>query len=552
MIQVIQTPEKESCLLGCDKISITYTLVGEEPVTVEIETSGVDNGKNYYGIEIDGFEIMYISWGDPIAEGFIWYISESPDFNVSQATLSLDTDCPFGVYTIEEGSVFEAFEVSSVCFISNWQAVHHPIKWQLQRKDAIVIGTSLATGGFTGKFKLELSTTPPTGVIVGINIDFYDTLGVKRSGIILDITGNFLTVSNTYIFGVVVEYSIFPDLYNNFYIETSILENGTTEIGTLRTIPNSDGSAVVDVHRVLKTKALYDNTYNYSSLTAIDTGMSGKYKLKFRENYNFTQQPYGDLTDFRYWSNSAKQIRDLYGSNMAEYVGNLSIPCKFLSVFERPTNFIKYPFSLSFIISGNFAKQIRKNENNGTYTFLTSTTLNTGAVNRLKVSDTATSVLIEYGVPDLFGAFIKQGNLTETKEIKINTKCLLNPVALSWLNTLGGREHWVFSYNQIHSIDTTIGATFEPYIQDLETERSNIFDLQRFEQPKITLGASVDIEDIKGLKTILSSICVELETAQGWVGVRPETGSFKVYESNGTTADIEFTIQLPYTNIQSR
>jgi hypothetical protein len=117
---------------------------------------------------------------------------------------------------------------------------------------------------------------------------------------------------------------------------------------------------------------------------------------------------------------------------------------------------------------------------------------------------------------------------------------------------LGGREHWVFKYNQIHSIDTSIGATFEPYIQDLETERSNIFDLERFEQPKITLGASVDIEDIKGLKTILSSICVELETAQGWVGVRPETGSFKVYESNGTTADIEFTIQLPYTNIQSR
>jgi hypothetical protein len=540
MIEVIQTPKQQECITGCETITITYTLNGEDSQTV----NAVFIDEEYRIIDFLFGNDLVINYED--GEWHVFY-----NFSL-QAYLETFESCPFGDYTIQIESIFESFIIENFCFDSNWQAVHHPIKWQLQRKDALVISTSLATGGFTGKFKLELSTTPPIGVVVGIEIDFYDSLGVKRSGIILDITGNFLIVSNTYVFGVVVEYVIFPNLYKNYYIETSVLENGTTEIGTLRTIPNSIGLAFVDVHRVLKTKALFENNYNYTSLTAIDAGMSGKYKLKFRACYNFTQQPYGDLTSFEYWSNSAKQIRDLYGSNMAEYVTNIYIPCKFLSVFERPTNFIGYPFSLSYIISGNFAKQIRKNENSGSYTFLTTTTLNTGAVNRLKVSDTATTVLIEYGVPDGFGGFIKQGDLTETKQIKINTQCLLNAVCLSWLNTLGGREHWVFKYNQIHSIDTSIGATFEPYIQDLETERSNIFDLQRFEQPKITLGASVDIEDIKGLKTILSSICVELETAQGWVGVRPETGSFKVYESNGTTADIEFTIQLPYTNIQSR
>ena len=539
MIEVIQAPEQEVCLIGCDTISVTYQLVGEEPVTVEVESSGTFDGKNLYEFSLSG--TVRIRW-DIAADK--WFITKSG----LQGTLDSDTPCPFGTYTIEEGSIFEAFEVASVCFTSKWQAVEHPIKWQLQRKDALVDEKDTISGGFV---RLQLSDTPPTGVVVGTNVIYYKPDGGTINGIITLIAVNNLILNVIESGTILGGFVIFPSLYSNYYIETSILENGTTEIGTLRTIPNSDGSAVVDVHRVLKTKALYDNTYNYTSLTALDLGMSGKYKLKFRACYNFIQEAYGDLTSFAYWSNSAKQIRDLYGSNMAEYVGNLTTPCKFLSVFERPTNFIGYPFSLSYIFGGDFAKQLRKNENS-TYTFLTTTTLNTGAVNRLLVSDTATSVSIEYGIPDGLGGFIKQGDLTETKEIKINQTCLNNPVALSWLNTLGGREHWVFSYNQIHSIDTSIGATFEPYIDDLQNARSNVFDLERFEQPKITLGASVDIEDIKGLKTILSSICVEVETTSGWIGVRPETGSFKILETKGTTADIEFTIQLPYTNIQSR
>ena len=36
MIEVIQAPEQEVCLIGCDTISVTYQLVGEEPVTVEV------------------------------------------------------------------------------------------------------------------------------------------------------------------------------------------------------------------------------------------------------------------------------------------------------------------------------------------------------------------------------------------------------------------------------------------------------------------------------------------------------------------------------------
>lgn len=550
MIDIINSPDKDVCIIGCDTISVTYTLVGEEPVTVEVGVSTFEpivNGKNRYDFNVVEELNGALAWNIDLGVGASWFYSDSDNI----AILSQDTECPFGTYTIEEGSLFESFSVEPVCFTSKWQAVHHPILWRLQRKDAIVTSTGFATGDFLGKFKLELSTTPPYAVMVGINIDFYDTLGVKRSGIILDITGNFLTVSNTYIFGVVVEFVIFPNLYNNYYIETAVMDNGTNEIAVLRSTPLANGQANVDVHSALKTLATYENNYNYSSVTAVDSGLSGKYKLKFRECYNFTKQAYGSLTDFHYWSNSAKQIRDLYGSNMGEYVGNINVPCKFLSVFDKPTNFIGFPFSLSYILGGDFSRKLRKNEN-GVTTEITSALINNGSLNRLKINDTTTAVKIEYSSGTLLDPFTYGGDITETKVIKINSECIQNAVALSWLNTLGGREHWVFGYNQTHGLETSQGATFEPYISDLENSRSNIFDIEKFAQPNITLGATVDIEDIEGLKTILYSVCVEMYVNGKWIGVRPQTGSFVIRESRDTNADIELTIALPFINIQTR
>jgi hypothetical protein len=537
MIEVIKTPEisLNECSL-CDTILVTYTLVGEKPVTVEV---GKDEFGRYNFLigETLNSQIRFVS-----GLGSWIFLVVSIEVSGTQATLLEDTPCPFGTYTIEEGSIFESFSVAPAeCYTSKWSAVHHPIKWELQRKDAEVIGTTANSG----LFRLELSAAPPTGVQIGTAIDFYDTLGVKRSSVVNDISGNFIRVSTTIVFGVIVEFVIFPTLYNNYYIETQV-EN----IGLIRTIPNPQGKATIDVSAWLRTQTAFENTYNYTNLTAIDLGQSGGYRLRFRENYNFQIGTFGSYTSKFYWSNSAKQIRDAYGSNMIEYVTNLNAPVKFLSVFNRPTNFLGFPFSLSWINGGNYTKLIRRNENNGTYTALGSITSGSGAVQRLKVSDVCESVLIEYGFGGLF--FMYQGELTETKQIKINQTCLERPLAVSWLNTLGGREHWVFSYNQIHTLDTQSGATYQPNIDNLETATSNIFDLQKFAQPKISVGANVDIEDIEGLKSILYSICVEIKTAQGWIGVRPETGSFKILETKDTKATIEMTFVLPDINIQTR
>jgi hypothetical protein len=99
----------------CDTISVTYTLIGGEPVTVEVEKVGESEGKPLYEFQIDELTVS-LGWGTdgtlpnyPLGD-WIFQSGVTP----IEGYLSLDTPCPFGVYTIEEGSIFEAFEVNGV------------------------------------------------------------------------------------------------------------------------------------------------------------------------------------------------------------------------------------------------------------------------------------------------------------------------------------------------------------------------------------------------------------------------------------------------------
>jgi hypothetical protein len=95
-------------LNSCDTISITYTLVGGEPVTVEVESSGILSGKPYYEIVIiEGEFPSVLAWDNTGEHPDSWELDCD---NIPY--LNEDTPCPFGTYTIEEGSIFEAFSVA--------------------------------------------------------------------------------------------------------------------------------------------------------------------------------------------------------------------------------------------------------------------------------------------------------------------------------------------------------------------------------------------------------------------------------------------------------
>lgn len=98
--------------MSCDCIRVTYQLEGEEPVTVEVGISTFEpivNGKNRYDFNVVEGVNGALTWNPDLGVGASWYYSDGDNI----AYLSEDTPCPFGTFTIEEGSPFEAFSVTN-------------------------------------------------------------------------------------------------------------------------------------------------------------------------------------------------------------------------------------------------------------------------------------------------------------------------------------------------------------------------------------------------------------------------------------------------------
>jgi hypothetical protein len=143
--------------------------------------------------------------------------------------------------------------------------------------------------------------------------------------------------------------------------------------------------------------------------------------------------------------------------------------------------------------------------------------------------------------------------VTDIKTIKIDRECKENPVFVSWLNVYGGREHWLFHKVQTKGLVTQNAGSFETYIVDLAETRGQITDISKNAIPLLIINAYVDIEDVEGIKTLLYSPCVELLVSENpikWQTVRPQVGSFKLYDTSDLKATIQITLELPYINIQ--
>ena len=76
----------------------------------------------------------------------------------------------------------------------------------------------------------------------------------------------------------------------------------------------------------------------------------------------------------------------------------------------------------------------------------------------------------------------------------------------------------------------------------------------------MTIGANVSRSDIEGLESLLYSIDVKMllnpdtwiDLGAQWTNVIIAKGSYKLYETDYNTTDIELSIILPSINIQSR
>ena len=154
-----------------------------------------------------------------------------------------------------------------------------------------------------------------------------------------------------------------------------------------------------------------------------------------------------------------------------------------------------------------------------------------------------------------------QERITEIIPVKIDAKCYDNPIYLVWVCSNGGRGHWLFQKRQQKGVRTSVVEEFKPFVEDIETARSNAEYLAKESTPFINLGANnVDTEDMLGIQSLLEAPKVEMlmnpttwETeGVKWQTVRLEAGSYNTIETSNNKHNIEFTINLVDKYLQSQ
>lgn len=251
---------------------------------------------------------------------------------------------------------------------SYWNAVHHPIIVKLQRVDQSVAFKYQNPG-----MPVVIKTVgAPIAANVGDRIRYFQPNGENYTWTITAISGSNITTDGTIpgtFYGGTVNYI---DGLTGYYIEADVLDVDASQtlvkLATLDYKVDIDGICEISSQEILRSLVQMPNGFNYDQINKAVLGESGKFVIRYREFHSGTEQNETD-TQILYWTNSAKQVGDVYGANMADYVPTIDATredpdkAKFLSVFDKPTYFTGFPFSLSFIYSDNLRnKQLSRVE----------------------------------------------------------------------------------------------------------------------------------------------------------------------------------------------
>lgn len=150
----------------------------------------------------------------------------------------------------------------------------------------------------------------------------------------------------------------------NYRVEIQIKESGSNKLlGVADVAPFTNGIGKIDLQRYLTSYLLLRNDFAYNAVNKRDIYGSVKFYITYQERWMGHDGPViSDVAQPIFVTNSAKQIGDKNGQNMAQYVINNTSPAKFLTKFKSPVYWEGYPFSLSFIYSELLSFQVQKDE----------------------------------------------------------------------------------------------------------------------------------------------------------------------------------------------
>ena len=424
---------------------------------------------------------------------------------------------------------------------SKWNAAKNPIVYKMQRKDYATSFISNSAGKIVVQFAgVDLRSVFPVGSKGYLKSDngVYD-LQISVFDVQFSVGDTYVICNEAYI-SVTLNGFMNAFTRSNYRVQVGVYNTENNLLGTVSYSPDKSGNLVIDVSTPLKNTLSVDNVADYVTgfTTNDETTAYVKFYIRYRELWlNSNESETNDTANQFFALYGARQIGELYGGNLAEYVNyeNATPLAQFLTKFTLPSIWRGYPFSISTITSDN----VSTNSNfRVEYFDATGTTISNNVVtkaanagklirfspnNALAIPSNAVTAQIRY---EKTGIVV----LSQTITCDIKDPCS-NPIHLYWRNSLDGDAFWMFDFNQNYSYRYDNGRKAERYVLFASNLTDNEFDaiselntLGEVYEPAYTelttsvnksqarIGAQVYMMDATGKKTGVIVIPTEVST----------------------------------------
>lgn len=467
-------------------------------------------------------------------------------------------------------------------FDSAWNCSRQPMIFEFQRKDFNVI----AMNNISGFVQLVLQYAILIKATDVVYYSKYDSIGTVQLGtpttttsVILTtipyttaMSGGFLNMNSYQDYSV----NITLNIYNQ---NKNLFEKINTKISV-----DSSGKGKFYAQGLINNRITKENNFNYLSQNKLDKNSNSFFTLDYNASYRTsltqTESSLSVIGQTNWWFvDAAKQLGSQYGQNLADYLPtnfDRDTKAKFLTSFAEPTNFIGYPFSLSFIypeelepatvtikeefvlngaVVGTDDANIDSSQAKGVnHLMLTSTNVSGyDYINIwLHVGGVATRSYYNGGfIADEYfenippSPSVVEFDITQHQKVIINTPCNDDGIYIRFRNSLGGWDYWLFNHRRI---TTTESVNVENIIvdpDDIETGYVRSKSVKKKQDNTILLADYVDAINIDGFLQLQASPEVQILISDNyWHSVNVLNSSIP-RKSGISKIQIEFKISLP-------